>query len=211
MEKCSYCGSIYNKHYETCPACGANSFISEITEEGLMMDTPPQDGYHLKLEDLRYLGNDTQIITWLGIILVILGPLINIPVMIIIKSNGGVSDTPISYIVFTFFMLILILIGTGVVIYDNNRRNIRKIKLEKLKALSKKGRLIKNLPYEIVSSSYEGAFNLRVNYFDPEGKLHTLESLPKTGLDPEEITDKRVDLLVDPNDYTNYYIDFEIR
>ena len=85
-------------------------------------------------------------------------------------------------------------------------------RLKDVKKLKTTGTLIKDLPYELVSSNLyvngHNAKRIKVKYTLPNGKEVTLKSDPLIdGLDDE---DGDVDLLIDLNDPSNYYIAFSI-
>ena len=83
-----------------------------------------------------------------------------------------------------------------------------------MKYLSKNGVLIKNLKYEIkpVKGSINGrktVYTIRVIYEMEKGKTKCFDSEPKY-LSALGRDDGTVDLLFDPKDPNNYFIDFEI-
>lgn len=87
-------------------------------------------------------------------------------------------------------------------------------KMDRVKYLAENGMLIKNLKYTIkpVKKNETGpmaTYKIQVIYEIEKGKTMCFESEPKylTALGRDDGT---VDLLIDPNDYTNYFIDFEI-
>ena len=97
------------------------------------------------------------------------------------------------------------------------KRSIKKKKansdLERVKYLSEKGMLIKNIPYEIVPSNVYINGNpvccLKIIYKSATGTEIPLISDQKfNGIYPDK--DGTCDLLIDSNDYSNYFIDFEI-
>jgi len=111
-------------------------------------------------------------------------------------------------------VILLFFLGLAVFfIHDGNSR-IKKSKkeIEKVKNLSKNGMLVKNLEYEIVtigSNVNEPVYKIRVFYQNQSGiKVPFISDVKyKTALTGSTGT---ADLLVNPNDYSEYYIDFEI-
>ncbi len=91
------------------------------------------------------------------------------------------------------------------------KKNTNK-EIERVKKLTKTGMLIKNLSYELVPSGtiINGVtvYCIKVLY-DNNGTEIPFVSNPKYSGKLEDINGT-ADLLVDPNDFSNYYIDFEI-
>ena len=111
------------------------------------------------------------------------------------------------------FMLIgvgigLLLTGIGAVSVIKKRKYIKKAKY-----LATNGKLIKNIPYtmEPTNTSVNGRTieKIAINYTPPNGLTVHLTGNPRfDGKDSDE--DGLVDLLIDPNDSSNYFIDFNI-
>lgn len=107
---------------------------------------------------------------------------------------------------FLFISILLI----GIAIFTKKKH---KELLNKIDYLRFHGTLIKGLEYKVKNSNVEVNGNnipiLVVTYENKAGKTMSLESEPKyNGILNNE--DGTVDLLIDENDYSNYYIDFEI-
>lgn len=83
----------------------------------------------------------------------------------------------------------------------------------RVKKLAMEGFLVKNMPYKLVSSgtviNNQLIYCIQVEYENPSGQKISLQSEPRYN---NKLSDKNgtVDLLIDPNDYSNYYIDLEI-
>ncbi len=96
----------------------------------------------------------------------------------------------------------------GIVIFIKNRKVIKKAKY-----LSTNGKLIKGIPYRLedtgVSSEGEQIKRFVIDYTPPNNPTIHLTWDPT---DDYKIADSHglVDLLINPNDLNNYYIDFEI-
>ncbi len=84
----------------------------------------------------------------------------------------------------------------------------------RFKSLSTKGKLIKGLPYTVkTTNSYLNGHQgekIIVTYTTPSGETKEFVGKTRYDLDNIENTDV-VDLLVDPDNYNNYYIDFDIQ
>ena len=86
--------------------------------------------------------------------------------------------------------------------------------LKRIKKLSTKGILVKSLDYDIVDTgSYVGDRHykcIKVVYKNSNGVEIPLFSETKYDLLSNKKEYETVDLLIDPDDYSNYFIDYEI-
>lgn len=114
---------------------------------------------------------------------------------------------------FYYFLLIPVFVGLifallgGFFVFKNHKI------IKKIKYLSNNGKLVKGIPYTLEDSNvYENGTQLKkivVNYTLPNGVTRRLVSDLKSNYYGNN--DGFVDLLIDPNDENNYFIDFEIR
>ena len=104
-------------------------------------------------------------------------------------------------------------IAIGIIIASAKSKKKNLNNIERVKKLSKTGVLIKNMPYELKETGTiingTPVYRIEVQYESKSGKMIPLSSEPKYNsvLGNENGT---ADLLIDPNDFSNYYIDFEI-
>lgn len=87
-------------------------------------------------------------------------------------------------------------------------------KLKKIKYLISNGTLVKNLPYKLVDTCYKDFAGsvlkaIQIEYRDENGNVKIITGLPRLDNKKADI-DGTVDLLIDSNDTSNYYIDFNI-
>lgn len=86
-------------------------------------------------------------------------------------------------------------------------------KIKRMKHLAMHGTLIKNLPYTMertnVNVNGNNLLAIAVNYTLPSGSVIHLVGDPRYDRQQAD-SDGLVDLLIDPNDPNNYYIDFNI-
>ena len=86
--------------------------------------------------------------------------------------------------------------------------------LKKAKELANNGKLIKNMPYRLEgSNTYINGRNVQkivVDYIMPNGTIKTCVGDPRYDLKTGD-EDGLVDLLIDPNNPDNYYLDFDIQ
>lgn len=117
------------------------------------------------------------------------------------------KQSSILFLIFIILPVIFIIIG-GVILIAN----IKKIKA--LKQLAINGTLIKGIPYELVNTniSVNGRTlqAISINYKFPTGSVRNIKSLPLYKLKMSDLDSGLCDLLYDPSNYDNYYIDFEI-
>ena len=107
-----------------------------------------------------------------------------------------------------FFIVSIIFISISKSMKRKAQENIFRVK-----KLAKEGFLVKNMPYKLVPSGTvingQQVCCIQVEYENSFGQKIPLKSEPKYN---NRLNDKNgtVDLLIDPNDYSNYYIDLEI-
>lgn len=217
MFQCNYCKRFLKEKYKNCPGCGSDSFskVSSFTEQ--IIKTPPIGGYKVKVTNYKFQkkGLIVPIIIIVYILVfVLLFDSIFISTGVTLTGNDGQGFFGFMYILFGIFALITP-IRIVYVIGKAARKENKSINndIDKVKKLSQHGILIKNLPYELKmdkKSSYtKPVYRIKVLYEIEKGRTLSLESEPKylTTLGRENGT---VDLLIDPDDYSNYFIDFEI-
>ena len=113
----------------------------------------------------------------------------------------------------SWFLLIGVALGAlvlviGIVMLKNNLNVVKKAKY-----LSKHGKLIKGIPYRMVDTNTiinnRRVQRIEINYTLPSGSTIILVGNPRYDFKTFD-DDGLVDLLIDPNDPNNYFIDFEI-
>lgn len=116
------------------------------------------------------------------------------------KSGNG--------ILLLFLILPLTFIALGIVMIIKTNKKIKLVK-----ELNNSGKLIKNIPYTLIPSGMvvngRTINKIAINYQLSSGTIITLYSDPRYD-NKEYDNDGKVDLLIDPNNIENYYIDFEI-
>ncbi len=214
MYRCEYCNRYLKKKYDKCPACGSTTFKKMQNYDEMVIKTPPKDGYILNLENYKLERKDHKVgmmigFYILGFILLFCIPFILIPLL------GGFD---LISLVFVIFGLLFLIEGFSVSkMFFNKSKEIRNKadkSIDKVEELSKHGMLIKNLKYTIkpVDKKINGQktiYKIRVIYEIEKGRTMCFDSEPKY-LSALGRDDGTVDLLIDPNDYSNYFIDFEI-
>ncbi len=219
MRTCNYCGRKLKQYYEACPGCGSTSFTEDDPYPGItVIETPPVGGYCVNkefFEDKRKMGIICLIMGIVSSIAIILftapfmtAQAIETPFIVVY----GMDETP-GLFRWSFFLIGMLVPIVLLVIGINYLRTSRK-ELNKIKYLSKKGILVKNIPYVLVRTGHlvnnRQVYALSIKYKDPkDGKDVTLRSNPKYD---GRLFDKdgTADLLYDPEDFSNNYIDIEI-
>lgn len=79
-----------------------------------------------------------------------------------------------------------------------------KNQIERIKNLARKGWLVKNMPYTVKDG------RIKVVFKNSNGVDIPLLSALEYDIKMSRERDKTVDLLIDPNDYSNYFIDYKI-
>lgn len=126
----------------------------------------------------------------------------------ICNVQGERSDG--SEILFMLIWSIMPLIFIGLSIYNMNKITKR---VRKVKQLNEIGKLVKGVPYEMketgMSVNEVEIYKPVAKYYTPTGVLLELNGDARFDHKSEDY-DGLVDLVIDENDHTNYFIDFEI-
>ena len=234
MYKCNYCGRHLKKKYDKCPACGSNSFKKINNIGQYVIENPPKDGYKINIENYKMQKKPGKFILAIGIfiLLYVIGfvsvfvffgtsdkmDIFNIVFIFLLYNTAEIKPCSSKRHAFGLFGLVFLIAGfkTFYDIYKESKKITNPVNrnIKKTKELSKNGILIKNLNYKIkpVDKRIKGpltVYKIQVLYEVEKGKTKCFESEPKylTALGRDDGT---VDLLLDPNDYNNYFIDFEI-
>lgn len=189
MHICNYCKRVLKGDYETCPGCGGSSFSNKAFLGETIIKNPPKDGYKINKKNYKKAIKNAWLVILLGIVVWIILAVLFFP-FIFTPSIFGIC----------------IIIG-GIIYKNNNKKNIRRVE-----KLSKKGLLVKGLKYEVVNTGtmVMGKYYkcIKINYKNSCGVEIPPYSETKYDIDIKKY--KTVDLLIDPDDYSNYFIDYEI-
>ena len=215
MLVCNYCGRNLKNDYNTCPGCGSNIFqrISDFGEK--VIKKPPEGGYIINVDNYEKSKKFANIFMWIG-----WGSLLFIILFVLPFLLGGIlvgqediifgltfSITSLA-VTIPFVIISIIFISISKSMKKKAQENILRVK-----KLAMEGFLVKNMPYKLVSSgtviNNQPIYCIQVEYENPSGQKISLQSEPRYN---NKLSDKNgtVDLLIDPNDYSNYYIDLEI-
>ena len=224
MYRCEYCNRHLKKKYDNCPGCGGSSFKKVQNYGEVIIKEPPKDGYKINTINYKFERDSHKPLSFigrLGIVFLLPFILVFIVLFIFVLSPSS-SDNAFTYVT-TLLMFIIfgcIIFSVYKAFSDTFFKKAKEIKdtsdkkLNKLDYLAKHGMLIKNLKYNIkpADKKIEGRntkYKIQVIYEIEKGKTMNFESETKylTALGRDDGT---VDLLIDPNDYSNYFIDFEI-
>ena len=216
MYQCNYCKRYLKQKYEHCPGCGANIYTKVSSYSEQIIKTPPKGGYKINIVNYKY-KNNFFIIPIFVIIYTVFSFVIFGTIYLSISNSLEDSETifkiiPVIFISLAFLAFFkLIYTISKEVKKEKNKINDNIKRVEKLK---EHGILIKNLPYELKEVKENNnygkiIYKIKVIFEIEKGKTLSLESEPKylTALGRENGT---VDVLIDPDDYDNYFIDFEI-
>jgi hypothetical protein len=215
MLVCNYCGRNLKNEYETCPGCGSSSFKKVSMKEQYAINTPPKDGYKINTDSYEKLIKLSRFLFWFGMFFVIFPLLIELPFIFVGKEISEVDNHfGLNTILFSVISIsIFLIIGLSLVIVGIKQKRKAKKNIDRVNKLAHSGILIKNIPYKLVDSNMiingEKIYCIKVEYeCEVDHKIPLLSDPKYSGIIDEE--DNTADLLIDPNDNTNYYIDFEI-
>ena len=215
MLVCNYCGRNFKNDYSTCPGCGSTTFqrINDFGEK--VIKKPPEGGYIINVDNYEKSKKIANIFKWVGWIILIFMVAFDLPFLlggILVGQEDFMFGLTFSIISLTisipFFIVSIVFIFISKSMKKKAQENILRVK-----KLAKEGFLVKNMPYNLVSSgtviNNQPVYCIQVEYENTFGQIIPLKSEPKYN---NRLNDKNgtVDLLIDPNDYSNYYIDLEI-
>ena len=218
MYRCDYCKRYLKKKYDTCPACGGDKFTRFESYDYQVIKEPPEGGYKIDLTNYKIHKKPYSIPKWIMLLFVIIAVLFS-GVFIktgidLFKEGDGEIVGGVIFIIFGIVMIISIITSTikelKPFLYEEKKINNS---MENIKKLKTKGILIKNLPYELKIADKKQIgkkiYFIHVIFEIEKGHTLSLKSEPRYlgTLGRENGT---VDVLIDPDDYKNYYIDFEI-
>ena len=211
MYKCNYCNRYLKEKYDECPGCGSTSFKKVASFTHKIIKTPPKGGYKVNINNFKYEKKYLTVPKWIGLIYIIFILMFSGSFILIGIQNKGIG------IMFVIGGIFFIVAGTKEIRkflkqFFNKEKDINN-EIDRIKKLASQGMLIKNLPYELKlvdeTNLRKPIYCIKVLYEIEKGRTLSLTSEPKhlSALGRDNGT---VDLLIDPSDYSNYYIDFEI-
>lgn len=215
MFVCNYCGRYLKNEYKNCPGCGSTSFSTVSWFGEKIIKDPPPGGYKLNMKNYESIKKASNIAIGISVILLIIVILSMIPLILAgfisipHDKNFGLGFIVMSSsVALPFFFIGLVFIFIAIIIKAITTQNIKK-----LKALSQKGLLVKNMPYQLVESgttvNQQPVYCIKVEYENANGiKIPLISEQKFNNLLGDK--DGTVDLLIDSDDFSNYYIDVEI-
>ena len=206
MYICNYCNRVLKHEYEKCPGCGGSSFKTKAFLGETIIKEPPKDGYKVNIKNYK---KSIKIANFTILFRIFVSLFALFFMNIFFKSNfpeDGLFKLAISLIFFLPFFLV------GMHFFTKGLKKRKKFKrlMTKTIKLSKKGILVKAMPYKMIYTSKNFEFNERieVKFKNSNGVEIPLYSEPKHYKKKDSYD--TADLLIDPNDYSNYFVDFEI-
>lgn len=136
-----------------------------------------------------------------------------------IVSNNSEEEIFDIILMILFNFTHIVMLGMGILSIYMGRRGIKLVKgkNEKYKILEKNGRLIRKVPCYVEEKIVRthnrhntSQYHVVVDYVLPDGKRTKLYC-NKIYYDAKKIPADVIDILIDPLDYSNYFIDFEIK
>ena len=202
MHICNYCGRLLKQEYEKCPGCGGSSFKTKAFLGEEIVKDPPEGGYHLNLYNLNRIYRFTVFFTVLNLIIIIFP----IPALYFGWFKSVLLD-------FIFFIPIIELVANIIFNIANGERIKHKRIIKRVKRLAKNGMLVKGIPYKMYFAG-QVFFGKEFKCIEVVFKNSAGVEIPlysETKYNAEKMKHyETADLLIDPNDYSNYFIDYEI-
>lgn len=189
MYVCNYCKRVLKESYEKCPGCGSSSFTTKADLGEVIIKNPPKDGYKINIKNYKRKLRD-----------------LNIAILVTIFATIGLM------IVFFPMIIMPLIMGFIVMCTCINLKIQTKKNIKRVEKLCKTGTLVKGLKYKLVNTGTMVAGHyykcIEVKYKNANGVEIPIYS--ETKYDADKSKDETVDLLIDPDDYSNYFIDYEI-
>jgi len=220
MYVCNYCKRILKDKYEICPNCGGKAFTEKAYLGETVIKTPPVGGYTINMQNFNEKLKSAKKIKYIGIIIALVLCCFMWPFLLIssIVTIASIQENTVSfdvdYLLFFIPTLIPIIILIIFIVIGNKSQKKVRDDIKKVKELAKNGILVKGISYELISdgSSINGKpwhYLIKVTYQNANGVKIPLIS--DVTYNKANFNNKpTVDLLIDPNDYSNFYIDYEI-
>ncbi len=204
MYQCIYCGNRTDDNNSPCTGCGSKDFKKYEPEKPTVITRPPQGGYTLKINNGEYNRyreeQDKKKLKKVFIGMVIMF----IIFVFYIYKNTYSPMFPILLVMFGVILFTTILLAPKIIKRFYERRNY------KHDHLARNGILVKNLPYKVITRDFPNHnykfCTLEVKY-EINGEMQTFMSHP---FFDDNFPKDKVDLLYDPDDLSNNYIDFNI-
>ncbi len=200
MYICNYCNRVLKEEYEKCPGCGASSFKTKVFLGDVIIKEPPKGGYKVNLENYQKTLKTGKIFKIIGIVTAVAPILFALPFLLI-----GFSEMLIMFPIESIIGIVFFCIGFNIT------RKTKKA-MKKATKLAKHGVLVKGIPYKEVNTGAMAMGKwykcIEVKYKNANGVEIPLYSETKYNADVKN--PETVDLLIDPDDYSNYFIDYEI-
>ncbi len=212
MYICNYCKRNFKEKYELCPACGGNSFSEKAYLGATIIETPPKDGYKLDLSNFEEEKKRVRHSARIGFIFSFVWFIMTFPILLFGFLSFGIGDYTV-IIIGIFDALIIIAVLIYSIFYKISSLKFINSEVARIKKLSKKGLLVKGLSYKLDNTGEHIMgkylhYYIEVTYENANGS-----KIPLTSEIKHDVLNKKfetVDLLIDPDDYSNYYIDYEI-
>lgn len=200
MYICNYCNRVLKEEYEKCPGCGGSSFKTKAFLGDVIIKEPPKGGYKLNTKNFEKSLNTANIFIIIGLFLIIFPVISALPFLLL-----GLVDV---------LLFIPIEATIGIIMFAiafSSKRKTKKAMNRALK-LAKTGMLVKGIQYKEINTGtmVMGKYYkcIEVNFKNSAGVEIPLYS--ETKYDADIKNPETVDLLIDPDDYSNYFIDYEI-
>lgn len=200
MYICNYCNRTLKQEYETCPGCGGSSFKNKAYLGEVIIKTPPKDGYKLNTDNYDKSLKSANRTIVIGILLFIFPFVFTLPALAF-----GVVEVLFLAPLGPFIGIILFIIGII------KRKKVKK-SIDRINKLATTGMLVKAMPYKLINTGTMvlGKYYKCIQVVFKNSAGIEIPLYSETKHDAEMKDNETVDLLIDPDDYSNYFIDYEI-
>lgn len=200
MYICNYCNRVLKQEYEKCPGCGGSSFKTKAFLGETIIKEPPKGGYKINVGNYKKTLRTANIFVIIGVVLII-APLIFLLPFLLLGFGEALLLAPFEAVIGIIMLCVAL----------SSKRKTKK-SMNRANKLAKTGMLVKGIQYKEVNTGtmVMGKYYkcIEVKFKNSAGVEIPLYS--ETKYDADIKNPETVDLLIDPNDYSNYFIDYEI-
>ncbi len=200
MYICNYCNRVLKQEYEKCPGCGGSSFKTKAFLGETIIKEPPKGGYKINVGNYKKSLRTANIFVIIGVVLII-APLIFLLPFLLLGFGEALLLAPFEAVIGIIMLCVAL----------SSKRKTKK-SMNRANKLAKTGMLVKGIQYKEVNTGtmVMGKYYkcIEVKFKNSAGVEIPLYS--ETKYDADIKNPETVDLLIDPNDYSNYFIDYEI-
>ena len=211
---CNYCKRNFKEDYKNCPGCGSDSFKKVEDKLEYVIETPPTGGYKLpNMGEFKVSDKDKNTVVNVFVIMIVMAMFCTY-IFFSFFFKERMLQPPY---IFVYIGINLIFVGLVLLLHLGKNKIKLDNKLTKRERLQQRGVLYKNLPYTVETYTREDSdghkftyYRIVITYKLKDGVERTFKGKSSTSPKSYMSNNGTADLIVDPEDYNNYFVDLEI-